>query len=177
MEYNRIYKVGGVNIPCDIMEWLRVHMPQAIFTMLNKIGLRFNFVTNTISYKVGDLYFYNRNPTGRGLDFAENPDQEEDFLRYAGELHCPKPVQDIAQFPFPELEKMAQGTTILINAVTHTSTQQRRDLDVVMRAAGTTSNWFPHPKAPCLKNQELNNHFKANGVMSPSRIQDPKGTK
>jgi hypothetical protein len=31
--------------------------------MLNKIGLRFSFVTDTGSYEEGDLYFYIRNPT------------------------------------------------------------------------------------------------------------------
>ena len=51
--------------------------------MLNEIGLRFNFVTNTGSYEEGNLYFNDKSPAGRGLDFAENPDQEEDFMRYA----------------------------------------------------------------------------------------------
>ena len=69
------------------MEWRVIQIPQAISTILNEIGLRFNFVTNTDSYEEGDLYFYDMNPAGRGLDFAENPDQEEDFLRYATERH------------------------------------------------------------------------------------------
>jgi hypothetical protein len=43
--------------------------------MLNEIGLRFNFVTDTGSYKEGDLYFYDKNPAGRGIDFVENLDQ------------------------------------------------------------------------------------------------------
>ena len=90
--------------------------------MLNDIGMRFNFVTNTGSYEEGDLYFYDRNPAGRGLDFAKNLGQEEDLLRYAVELHCPNLVQDIAQFPLPQLEEIAHDTSILLNAATQTGT-------------------------------------------------------
>ena len=70
--------------------------------MLNEIGLRFNFVTYTGSYEEGDLYFYDKNPAGRELDFADNPDHKEDFLRYAIKLHCLNPVHDdIVQYPLP----------------------------------------------------------------------------
>ena len=106
--------------------------------MLNEIGLRFNFVTNTCSYEEGDLYLYDRNPVGRGLNFAENPEQDEDLLRHAFELHCLNPVQDIALHQLPQLEEIAQGTFILLNGVTQTDTQQRRDLDQALRAPGTT---------------------------------------
>ena len=54
------------------MEWPGIQIPHAISTMLNEIGLRFNFITHTGSYEEGDLYFYDRNPAGRGLDFAKN---------------------------------------------------------------------------------------------------------
>ena len=63
--------------------------------------MRFNFVTYTGSYEEGDLYFYDRNAAGRGLYFAKNHDQEEDFMRYAVELHFLKPVKDIVQYPLP----------------------------------------------------------------------------
>ena len=75
LEYSKIYKAGGVSSPYAIMEWLGIQIPQAISTMLNEIGLRFNFVTDTGSYEEGDIYFYDRNPAGRGLDFAKNPNQ------------------------------------------------------------------------------------------------------
>ncbi len=52
----------------------------------------------------------------RGLDFAENPEQEEDFLRYAVELHCLNHAKDIAQYALPQLEEIARGTEILMDA-------------------------------------------------------------
>ena len=72
LEYSIIYKAGGVSNPYASMEWPGIHIPHAISTMLNEIGLRFNFVTYTGSCEEGDLYFYDRNPAGRGLDFAKN---------------------------------------------------------------------------------------------------------
>jgi hypothetical protein len=69
------------------MEWHGIQIPHVISTILNEIGQRFNFATDTSSYEEGDLYFYDMNPTGRGFYFADNPDQKEDFLRYAVELY------------------------------------------------------------------------------------------
>ena len=142
--------------------------------MLNEIRLRFNFVRDTDNYEEGDLYFYDGNPA---LDFPENPDHEEDFLRYAIEMHCLSLVQDIAQYPLPQLKEIAKVTSILLNAVTHTGIKQRRDLDASLRVSGTRKDWFPHPDAPCQKNLEINHHLGAEGVMSHGRIQDPKGAK
>ena len=71
--------------------------------MLTEIGLQSTFSTDIGCYEESVLYFYYRNPAGRGLDFANNPEQKEDFLRYAIELHCLNPVQDIAHTPLPPL--------------------------------------------------------------------------
>ena len=101
MEYNRIYKVGGVSSPYANMEWPGIQIPQAISAMLTEIGLQFTFYTDVGCYEESVIYFYEGNPAGRGLDFADNPEQEEVFLRYAVELHCLNPVQDIAQIPLP----------------------------------------------------------------------------
>ncbi len=98
-------------------------------------------------------------------------------MRYATELQCLSPVQDIAQYLLPQLEKIEQGTAILLNIVTHMGTQQKRDLDAALRAAGTTAYLIPYPDALCQKNINLNYHLGAEGVMSPGRIQDTKGAK
>ena len=81
--------------------------------MLTDIGLQFTFSTDIGCYEESVLYFYDINPAGRKLDFADNPEQEEDLMRYAVELHCLNPVQDIAQTPLPQLEEIARGTSVL----------------------------------------------------------------
>jgi hypothetical protein len=47
MEYNRIYKVGGVSIPYANMEWPGIQIPQAIFAMLTETRIQFTFATDT----------------------------------------------------------------------------------------------------------------------------------
>ena len=101
MEFIRIYKVGDINSPYASMEWPGIQIPQAISAMLTEIGLQFTFYTDVGYYEKSVLHFYDKNPTGRGLDFAENLEQEEDCMRYVVELHCLNPVQDIAETPLP----------------------------------------------------------------------------
>jgi hypothetical protein len=145
--------------------------------MLTELGLQFTFYTDVGCYEESVLYLYDRNPAGRGLDFAYNPEQEEDFLRYAVELHCLNPVQDIARTSSPQLEEIAIGAKVFLAAVNKTGTQQRKDMDAALRTAGTTTDLFPDPAAKCQMNLELNYHLGAEGVMSSGRIQDPEGAK
>ena len=145
--------------------------------MLNETGLSFTFATDIGCYEEGVLYFFERNPAGRGLDFAENLEQEEDFLRYAMELHYLNPVQDIAQYSLPQVEEIARGTEILLDAFKQPGTQKRKDLDAALRAARTSVDWCMHRDAHCQKNLALNYHLGAGGVMSLGRIQDPEGAK
>lgn len=175
MEFSRIYKVGGVSSPYAGMEWPGIQIPQAISAMITEIGLRFTFADDIGSYEESVLYFYDRNPSGSGLDFAENPEQEEDFMRYAVELHCLKPVHGIAQTPLPQLEEIARGTAILLVPATKTSTQQRKYLDAALKASVTATDWFTNPNVNCQKNLELNYHLGAERVMSLGRIHDPEG--
>ena len=177
MEYKRIYKVGGVSSPYVSMEWPRIQIPHTILAMLTEIGLQFTFSTDIGCYEESVMYFYDRNPAGRGQDFAHNPEQEEDFLRYAVELHCLNLLQDIAQTPLPQLEEIARGGAILLATVNKTGTQQRKDMDATLRAAGIAADWFPDPTTTCQMNLELNYHLGAEGVMSTGRIQDPEGAK
>jgi len=138
MEYIRIYKIVGVSSPYANMEWPSIQIPQTISAMLTEIGIQFTFSTDISFYEESVIYFYNSNPARRGLDFADNPEQEEDFPRYAIELHCLNLVQDIAQTPLPPLEEIARGAAVLLAAVNKTGTQQRKDMDATLRTSGTT---------------------------------------
>ena len=111
--------------------------------MLTRIGLQFTFATDVGSYEESVLYFYDRSPSGRGLDFAENPEQEDNFMRY-----CLNPVQNIAQTPLPQLEEIARGTTILLASCRHEGRNAAtQDLDATLKAAGTAADWFIDPDA------------------------------
>jgi hypothetical protein len=68
------------------MEWLGIQIPQAIASnLINKL-LKLNFITAKDNNERHLITFYERNPAGRGLDFTDNPDSKDDFLRYEVEL-------------------------------------------------------------------------------------------
>ena len=108
--------------------------------MLIDTRLQFTIAIYIGCYEESTLYFYERNRVIRGLDFAHNPDQKEDFMRYAVELLCLNPVQDITHYPLPQLEEIARGTEILLATSTHPRTYQRRDLDAALGVARTTTD-------------------------------------
>ena len=79
------------------------------------------------------LTFYERNPAGRGLDFTENPNNEEDFLRYAVELHCLDPMADTRKSPLPPLEDLAEGVTVQLAIGQNHGSELIMNLDIALR--------------------------------------------
>ena len=98
------------------MEWLGIQIPQAIATNLLDKLLKFTFTPVKGDNVKHLLTFYERNLARRGLDFTNNPDSKEDFLRYAVELQCLNPVVDTRKTPLPPLEDLEEGATVLIEA-------------------------------------------------------------
>jgi hypothetical protein len=43
--------------------------------------MKISLINNKGEFQEAPIYFYERNSTGRGLDFDDNPDQKSDFLR------------------------------------------------------------------------------------------------
>ena len=62
--------------------------------MLDEKGLRFTFYNNKRMAKEHTLDFYERNPSGRGLNFNDYPDDKPVFVKYAVELLCLHPIVD-----------------------------------------------------------------------------------
>ena len=60
---------------------------EIIFLLLNTEG----------DYEEAPIFFYDRNPTEKGLDFDEIPDQKADFPRKAIQLNCTNRIRDIAK--------------------------------------------------------------------------------
>ena len=98
-EFYRIFKVGGIASPFATIEWPGVQIPQAITAILQDKGINITLINNDGAYQETPIYFYERNPSGRGLDFDEIPDQKADFLRYAIRLNCINPIRDIIKKP------------------------------------------------------------------------------
>jgi hypothetical protein len=86
-------------------------------------------------------------------------------------------IRDIIKNPLPPLEEIAKGVSIQLKEVVKHGTQSRRDLDVALRTANTTADWFPDNPIDCEQDLALNSHLGAEGAMSPRRVQDPEGAK
>jgi hypothetical protein len=80
-----------------------VQIPQAITTILHDRGIKLSLVNNDGEYQDSTIYFYDRNPAGRGLEFDEFPAQKADFLRYAVQFNCINPIRDMTKCPLPPL--------------------------------------------------------------------------
>ena len=81
-EFSKIFKVGGISSPYAVIEWHGVQIPQAITRILQKRGIKLSLVNNDGEYQDSTIYFYERNPAGKGREFDEFPAQKSDFLRY-----------------------------------------------------------------------------------------------
>jgi hypothetical protein len=139
--------------------------------------LKFTFYTDKGAREKHCLSFYERNPAGRGLDFTENPDGKEDFIRYAVNLHCLKPVADTKKSTLPPLEDLAEGAIARLHAVPKNGSEPRRELDATFRTIGTQLDWYPGDKSTCVQDLRLNKLLGAGRAMSTRRISDPEGAK
>ena len=151
--------------------------PQALFAILQDRGINISLLDNEGEHQNEPIYFYERNPAGRGLDFNDYPEQKADFLRYAVQLNCINPIRDITKNLLPPLEEIARGISIQLRDVIKPGNQSRRDMDTALTESGTEQDWFPETKETCEHYLGLNNHLGADGAMSPGRVQDPEGAK
>jgi hypothetical protein len=118
----------GVNNPFVTMEWPGILIPLTIVSNLIDKLLKFNLITTKGNNEEHLITFYERNPARRGLDFTNNPDSKEDFLRYAVEQQCMSPVADTRKTSLPRLEDLTEGATLLIEAGLRLGTEPIRDL-------------------------------------------------
>ena len=71
----------------------------ATTSLLHDKGLNFPFINDNNEWEQYVVYFYERNPAGRGLDFTDIEDTKSDFLRYAVEYHCQNTITNIKKHP------------------------------------------------------------------------------
>ena len=115
------------------------------------------------------ILFYESNLAGRELDFTENPDSKENFVRYAVELQCTNPVANTRKPPLTPLEDMAEGATVLLEAGLRLGTEPICDLKKALCEAGTQQDWYLD-KQGCEQDLSLNTHLGAGGAMSIGRV-------
>jgi len=148
-EFYKISKIGGTISPYVNIEWLGIQIPTAITSLLEDTGLNFPFINDNNEWEQHDVHFYERNPTGRGLDFTDTEDIKSDFLRYVVEYHCQNPIADIKKHPLPPLEELVEGASLQLMAELHNGREPRKDLDRALKEADNTRHWFPSSREPC----------------------------
>ena len=106
--------------------------------MLDNKGLHFTFLNNKREGEDHTMFFYERNPAGRGLDFDDYPEDKPNFVRYAIELCCLNPIVDIKKTPLPPLEDLAEAVIILLHVRLQQNRDPRKELEKIVQAKGAT---------------------------------------
>ena len=76
-------------------------------------------------------------------------------------LTCINPIQDIIRTPLPQLEDLAKGAPIQLEAAVMRGTHLTQELQVALRAAHTQRDWFHDNLANCELSLALNAHLGA----------------
>ena len=139
----------GIASPYATIEWPGVQTPQALTAIVQDRRIIISLLNNDGEHQHAPIYFYERNPTGKGLDFNGFPEQKTDFLRYAVQLNCINPIRNITKSTLPPLEEIARGISIQLREVVKQGSQSRRDLDTALAKSGTEPKWFPETKEDC----------------------------
>ena len=82
-----MFKVGGIASPYATIEWPGVQIPHALTAILQDKGINITLNINDGEHQEIPIFFFEMNPTGRGLDFDELPDQKSNFPKYAIHLN------------------------------------------------------------------------------------------
>ena len=112
LEFNKIHMVGEISSPYASIEWPSVQISQALTLIIKDRGLNIFLLNNDGILDTIIAYFFERNPTDRGLDFDEFPEHKAEFLRYAVQLTCINPIRYITKSLLPPLEEIAKGGSI-----------------------------------------------------------------
>ena len=177
MELYKIVKIGGINSPFARMEWLGVHIPQAILSLLHTKDILYHFLDDKGAWEESILHFYERNPAVRGLDFGDAHEDKPNFTKYAVKFRCLTPLKATKKSPLSPQEELAEAFTTLTAVGLQPQKEVRKELEKVLQNAGNLKDWFPTTKGPCNRDAMINTYLGAGGVRTPGRIQDPEGAK
>jgi len=176
-EFYKIVKIGGTHNPYACIEWLGIQITQAILSLLKEKSFKFTLYNDKREAEEHTLHFYERNPSSRGLEFDNHPDDKTCFVRYAVELRCLNPIVDTKRRPLPPLEDLAEAIYSLLAVGLQPNKEPRQELEKSVQQEGTPKSWFSAPRDTCERDLRINSHLGTGGYMTPGRIQDPKGAK
>jgi hypothetical protein len=82
------------------MEWPKIQIPLALLTAMDDIPLLCPFPQDEGYIYTSNLYFYDRNPAGKELDFDSNPEQKGPFLRCAVSFQLQNITEDLSRLSY-----------------------------------------------------------------------------
>ena len=124
-----------------------------------------------------NLYFYDRNPSGKELDFDSNPEQKESFSRYAVSFQLQNRTEDLSRLSLPTLSDISHGIALEMDQLHRYHTPSRKALDKLLRSTESYHDWIPEQGPDLLYDTGLNRHLGDNGIISPGRIHDIVGAR
>jgi len=95
------------------MEWPGIKIPQALLILLDDKPLLCPFSQEEGYTYTCNIYFYDRNPAGKELDFDSSPEQKEPFMRYAVSFQLQNRTEDLSRLSLPTLSEISQGIVVL----------------------------------------------------------------
>ncbi len=81
-----------------------------------------------------NIYFYDRNPAVKELDFDANPDQKEHFMRYAVSFQLQNRTEDLSRLSLPSLFDISHSLVLEMKHVHYYHTHARKALDKLLRS-------------------------------------------
>jgi len=93
------------------MEWPGIQILHAILNLLGTKGIRLQFLDDKGAWDERLIHFYERNPSGRGLDFDDAPEDKPNFTRYAVEFRCLNPMINSKRSPLPPLWELSEAVS------------------------------------------------------------------
>ena len=90
-----------------------------------------------------NVYFYERNPAGKELDFDSNPEQKEPFMRYAVSFQLQNRKEDLSRLSLPNVSDIAHGVVLEMNQLHRFHTPARKALDTLLRSTDSIQDLVP----------------------------------
>ncbi len=113
-----------------------------------------------------NLYFYDRNPAGKELDYDSNPEQKEPFMRYVVSFQLQKRAEDLSRLSLPTLSGISQGIALEMHHLHRYHTPARKALEKLLRSTDSYHDWIPDQGPDLLYDTGLNRHLGNHGIIS-----------